>query len=363
MKTLAPLRLKPAYWRDTEKQVIDILRDLLFRPIVRILRQADQDIKTKALLDTQHALALSNATREDKLLDAIRSGRIQYTNGVFSGDFSAAITTALKNMGATFDARSHTFRINAASVPSWMKAEAAAYHIRAQDVHLLLKRQLAEIQKNIVHDVNIRSVDAKKTIHSMEEGFKGTAKKLEVQPELGERSREKLAAEYSDNLKLYIQKFADEQIFTLREAIEDNAKEGYRFDKLVPKIKQRYGVSVRKAKFLARNETSIFMSKYHEQRYAEAGVTEYIWSTSHDSRVRPALGTHGSDNHRVLDGRTFRFSNPPVVDPANGRKANPGQDYNCRCVAVPILGDRASARREYREETQRVEDMREVVRV
>lgn len=298
--------------------------------------------------------ALSNATRYDKLLDALRSGRVQYTGGVFSGEFSAAITTAIKNMGGVFDARNHSFKIDPSFVPSWMKAEAAAFHIKALDLHIMLKRKLADIQKNIVHDVNIRSVDAEKTIDSMEEGFKPVAKKLEVNPELGEASRDRLAAEYSENLKLYIQKFADDQIFTLREAVEENAREGYRMDRLIPKIKQRYNVTVRKAKFLARNETSIFMSKYHEQRYAEAGVTEYIWSTSHDARVRPALGTHGSDNHRVLDGRTFAFKNPPIVDTAKGRKANPGQDYNCRCVAIPIVGDKAAARKEYREELDMV---------
>ncbi len=332
--------------------MIDILRDLLFRPLVAIMRQANQDVKAKGLLDTQQAL--SNATREDKLLEALRSGRVQYTGGVFSGEFSAAISSAIKSMGGAFDARTRSFKIDQAKVPTWIKAEAAMYQTRAHEVHMLLKRKLDETQRNIVHDVNIRSVDAKKTIDSLEEGFKPVAKKLEVQPELDERSRERLAAEYSNNLKLYVQKFADDEIFGLREAVEENAREGYRFDKLIPKIKKRYGVSVRKAKFLARNETSIFMSKYHEQRYGEAGITQYIWSTSHDARVRPAPGTHGTDNHRILDGRTFAFSNPPTVDPATGRKANPGQDYNCRCVAIPILGDKAVARREYKEELEMV---------
>jgi SPP1 gp7 family putative phage head morphogenesis protein len=347
MKTLAPLRLKPSYWRDTEKQVIEILRDLLFVPLVKIARQGNQDIKARGLIAPG---ILTNATGTEKLLDALRSGRIQYSLGTFTGDFSAAISTALKYMGATFDARSGVFRIDQAKIPSWIKAEAAAYGIKAREIHDLLVAKLAETQKNIVHDINVRSVDAKKTTEAVEDGFKGTAKKLEVNPELDEQSKKTMAEEYSKNLKLSIRDFADKEIFSLREAVEDNAREGYRFDKLIPTIKKRYGITVRHAKFLARNETSIFMSKYHEQRYGEAGITHYIWSTSHDSRVRPAPGTHGTDNHRILDGRYFAFSNPPTVDPAVGRKANPGQDYNCRCVAIPILGDRASARRDYKRE-------------
>ncbi len=315
-------------------------------PIVRVIRQADQDAKAKKILQ--------NAKGDDALIEAIRSGRVQYTAGVFSGQFSASISTAIRRMGGTFNERTRSFTIDQAKVPSQIKAEAAAFQIRAQDVHKLLKRELDEVQKRIPHDINVRDVDAQHTIDALEDGFKGVARKLEVQPELGAASREKLADEYSTNLKLYIKKFADREIFSLREAVEENAKEGYRFDKLIPSIKKRYGVTVRKAKFLARNETSIFMSKYHEQRYSEAGITQYIWSTSHDSRVRPAPGTHGSDNHRVLDGRSFYFSNPPTVDPATGRKANPGQDYNCRCVAIPILGTETQARREYREQRESV---------
>ena len=346
MKTLAPLRLKPAYWRDTERQVIDILRDILFRPIVKIVRQADQDVKAKGLL--------SNTKSDDKLLEALRSGRVQYSGGLFSGDFSAAISSALKSLGSTFDARSHVFRIDQAQVPTWLKAEAAAYHIRAREINALLQRKLDDMQSQLATDLDERSVDALKTVDSFEDGFKAMAQKLEVSPTLSEASRERMAAEYTNNMKLYIRKFVEDEIRTLHETVQANANQGYRFDKLIPSIKQRYGVSVRKAKFLTRNETSIFMSKYHEQRYSEAGIIHYIWSTSHDARVRPAPGTHGSDNHRILDGRVFRFKDAPVVDPATGRKANPGQDYNCRCVAIPILGDRTSARREYRQELEAV---------
>lgn len=354
MKTLAPLRLKPSYWRDTERQVIEILRDLLFRPIVEAIRSAAPAERTTDIV--------SNAAA-DVLVAAIRSGRVQYSVGTFSGQFSAAITRAITAMGGKFDARSRTFHIDQAQVPSQIKAESAAYQTRAKDVHKLLRQKLDEIQKNVVHDINVRSVDAVKTTEAVEDGFKGAAKKLEVNPELSAASKAKLAEEYSDNLKLYIKKFADQEIFSLREAVEENAKEGYRFDKLIPSIKKRYGVTVRKAKFLARNETSIFMSKYHEERYAEAGITHYIWSTSHDNRVRPAPGTHGTDNHRILDGRTFSFAKPPTVDPATGRKANPGQDYNCRCIAIPILDDRYQEQRDYREAVADVSHLYESVRL
>jgi SPP1 gp7 family putative phage head morphogenesis protein len=339
MKTLAPLRLKPSYWVDVEDQIIAMLRDLIFKPLVHTLKAIDAGAK----------LSLVNAAKEDPLIVALRSGRVQYTNGTFSGQFSAGITSSIRRLGGTFSERTRTFKISPDLVPNWMKAEAAAYQLKAREINAELRRRLNEIQRNIVYDINVRPIDAMPTVDAFEEGFKGAAKQLEVSPELNEASRKKLAAEYSENMKLYIQNFAVREIGSLRDAVEANAVEGYRSDKLIPTIKKRYGVSVRKAKFLARNETSIFMSKYHEERYSEAGVTHYVWSTSHDSRVRPSPGTHGSDNHRRLDGKVFAFSDPPYVDTIKMRRANPGQDYNCRCVAIPVLDDAKSARKEYQE--------------
>lgn len=70
MRTLAPLRLKPSYWKDTEDQIIAILKDGLFRPIVTLIKQAKQDAAAARILSARNAIALSNASREDKLLEA-----------------------------------------------------------------------------------------------------------------------------------------------------------------------------------------------------------------------------------------------------------------------------------------------------
>ncbi|GAG93926.1 unnamed protein product, partial [marine sediment metagenome] len=72
-----------------------------------------------------------------------------------------------------------------------------------------------------------------------------------------------------------------------------------------------------------------FVSEYKQQRYLDIGITKYEWSTSNDERVR--------DDHKQLDGKIFSFKTPPVVDRRTGRRANPAEDFGCRCVAIPIL--------------------------
>ncbi|MCZ6770597.1 MAG: phage minor head protein [Proteobacteria bacterium] len=69
------------------------------------------------------------------------------------------------------------------------------------------------------------------------------------------------------------------------------------------------------------------IKRYAEQlnaRFQRAGlgVTEYIWRSSDDERVRSL--------HREYDDRRFSWDEPP-----DG--GHPGEDYNCRCFAEPVV--------------------------
>ena len=105
--------------------------------------------------------------------------------------------------------------------------------------------------------------------------------------------------------------------------------EGYRAERMEQVIRNEYGVSRNKARFLARTETALLVSKYREENYKEAGVNYYRWSSSQDQRVRPL--------HRKLNGQIFAWNDPPIIDERRGKKGNPGEIWGCRCVSVPIL--------------------------
>lgn len=67
----------------------------------------------------------------------------------------------------------------------------------------------------------------------------------------------------------------------------------------------------------------------------EAGVTDYIWQASHDDKVR--------SEHAFLDGVEASWDSPPLTadESSSGEDCNPGDDYNCRCEAVPIPPEEA----------------------
>lgn len=94
-------------------------------------------------------------------------------------------------------------------------------------------------------------------------------------------------------------------------------------------IQKAYSVSRSKALFIARDQMAKLNSEITQHQQRDAGVNRYIWSTSGDERVRKS--------HAELDGKVFSWDSPPVVDKRTGRRAHPGEDYQCRCVALPLF--------------------------
>lgn len=109
---------------------------------------------------------------------------------------------------------------------------------------------------------------------------------------------------------------------------------GTRHEVLADQIESRFGVSESRSRLIAPDQVLKLNANIAQDRQQAAGIVSYTWVTAHDERVRPF--------HRALSGQTFRYDDPPVVD-ANGRRANPGEDFQCRCVAAPDVPDFAAA--------------------
>lgn len=313
-----------------ERQVMAIFKKILFDPIVFVVLDTHPAISPKKIL---------NAAKDD-LAEAMRKGDVQYHDGVFSGTFRARTSRALREMGAVFDQRSKTYKINPANVPSEVKTSAALYAMKAKETNAAIARKLDDVQASLDTILARSEVNAQSLVGRVVKDFHDVARKIEIPVNMSEDSKRRMATEYSQNMNLWIKKWCEEEIQELRGKVEQNAEGGYRFDRLIGAIQSRYSVSKSKAQFLARQETSLFVSKFREEHFGDAGITRYRWRTSHDERVRPAPWVKGKarlDNHRILDGKIFYYSSPPVVDMASGRRANPGQDYNCRCVDEPVL--------------------------
>jgi SPP1 gp7 family putative phage head morphogenesis protein len=85
-----------------------------------------------------------------------------------------------------------------------------------------------------------------------------------------------------------------------------------------------------RATLIARTETARTASVLVQARAESVGAESYIWKTAGDWKVRPS--------HKRLNEHEFRWDEPPLSDPPDHR-SHPGQIWNCRCVALPIISE------------------------
>lgn len=140
-----------------------------------------------------------------------------------------------------------------------------------------------------------------------------------------------------DENVLKIKSIPYETLDTMRDVIREGYLNGRTIRDITAAIQHEYGVSKNKATALARDQISTLNSQITRMQQMDAGCTKYIWSDSHDSRVR--------DCHKALDGHTFSWDDPPEMwymsktkgKVYTGRRCHPGEDYACRCVAIPVF--------------------------
>lgn len=106
--------------------------------------------------------------------------------------------------------------------------------------------------------------------------------------------------------------------------------------KEINEINEKY--TAKKAKFIARNETGNLNAAVQRSQMEGAGFEMYTWMSMPDGVTR--------DTHRAMNGLVCRWDDPTVYSDDGGKTwherkgsmfiGQPGQDYNCRCTAVPF---------------------------
>lgn len=115
----------------------------------------------------------------------------------------------------------------------------------------------------------------------------------------------------------------------VREVFSDPLSYTMRPEELSKILQAKADVTESRANLISRDQTLKLAGNVTAVRQQNAGVTEYTWSTSLDERVR--------GGHQELEGTRQSWLVAPVVDEKSGRRAHPGQDFQCRCVALPVI--------------------------
>lgn len=115
-----------------------------------------------------------------------------------------------------------------------------------------------------------------------------------------------------------------------------------RVEDLRDEIMATFDVSRSRAALIARDQTLKANADLTQLRQQRVGVTDYIWTTVKDERVRGRPGgkwAGSQSNHWDLDGTRQTWLSPPVTNPVTGERNHPGRDYQCRCIAFPVVDD------------------------
>lgn len=259
------------------------------------------------------------------VINAIRSGRIIYKDGVFTGSFNRRISQDLSKY-AEFDGRSKTWKGNP---PADVKAAAMVANKKTAGLQKQINNYVDFLDANLNDTMQLFDLPIERPIVEMDGQVRTDLSAFAIVPELAPDQLERVRREYNENQTLTIKGWTDEQTQRLRDMVRRNVETGSRRNELREMIMYEWGVAKNKAAFWARQETSLLLSKYTKTRWQSSGVNRYKWSSSKDERTR--------EDHRRLDGKVFSFDSPPIVNRKTGKRANPGEDYNCRCVPIPQI--------------------------
>lgn len=328
VKVLRPIKDDPSLLDKIEKRIKEVFKRELYIPLLK-------ELKVK-----KPTKVIKNSPED--LVEAMRDGRITYSDGSFRGEFDSTISKELRSLGAVWDRKTSSYKIPVSKLSPVVRYAISATDVYFQEKINKIDKKLAQIlPDDIATKVKTKDV-FDQTLWKADKDFQKTISNLTVAPQLTDERRAKIAEEWQNNMDLWIKNFTEKEIVELRKKIQDSIFSGNRYESLVKGIQSSYNVTARKAKFLARQETNLLLAKFKETRYTDAGVNEYIWGCVHMPKDKtPNQHTPGNVrySHGILEGKVFRWDNPPITtEPGEPeRRNNPGQDYNCRCFARPII--------------------------
>jgi SPP1 gp7 family putative phage head morphogenesis protein len=144
-----------------------------------------------------------------------------------------------------------------------------------------------------------------------------------------------------DNVAL-VRSVTTEVLPKLEQTVSRSLRAGRRVEELRDELVKQFDLSKNRAALIARDQVGKLNGELTELRQRAIGVEEYDWDNSQDERVR--------DSHAVMQGKRCRWDDPTVFwdedeeawvprSQIDGVEEHPGQDYQCRCNAIPAISE------------------------
>ena len=163
------------------------------------------------------------------------------------------------------------------------------------------KQSLKDLAGGLAIDTSIRSADLKETIK----------------------------ASIAMNAQL-IKSIPQEYLLKVGGDVMRSVTSGEGVKELMPKIRKYGGMTERRAKNIALDQTRKAYNSINADRMKKAGIKKFRWRHSHG-------GLNPRADHLDMDGNIYSFDDLPVINPRTGERGLPGQAPNCKCFMEPII--------------------------
>ncbi len=131
---------------------------------------------------------------------------------------------------------------------------------------------------------------------------------------------EQMQVALGENIGL-IKSVGEQYLDRVRLSVWQSVKGGYDVEGLIKRLREIDGMSERRAKIIAADQTHKINQAIEEARATELGITEAIWTHSSASRTpRPS--------HVKANGTVYKISEGLLLD---GKMTKPAMEVNCRC--------------------------------
>ena len=118
-----------------------------------------------------------------------------------------------------------------------------------------------------------------------------------------------------------IKNLKSQYIEELNVELKYSYEQGRPSSQLAKDIEKRFGITKRRAKLIARNETKNTNAQLNKKQAMELGFGNPKWQTMMDGRERPEHAKH--------NGKEYKFG--VGLPDGEGGKEEPGDKINCRC--------------------------------
>ncbi len=141
-------------------------------------------------------------------------------------------------------------------------------------------------------------------------------------------AKEILANSVTENVNL-IKSIAKHYLDNVNEAVMLSITNGNGLEDLIPFLQSQEGITRRRARNIALDQTRKAYNGFNRVRCVGAGVTRGEW-------IHSGGGLHPREKHQDFSGQVFDLTQGAPIGPAD-EYVQPGEEPNCKCTFVPII--------------------------